>query len=122
MAGAGREKSIAAAVETRHVRLVISKDVLIFGKSSSVIKKASVEEVVQKIELMGDFRGQHILGIIAVHIVELVLGGQPSIRKPGNYTIASACCGLDAHKGSTKPTLVHIAARGIGLHPGDRIW
>lgn len=87
---------VDASEEAGRLRLVglvaLEEQVLLVRKVHAVIDETGVQEVIEQIEFVVDFRSQHVLGIVAVHVMKLILGGQPCIREAGNfhYEISSA--------------------------------
>jgi hypothetical protein len=52
---------------------------LILWRHTAVIEQASMKEVVEEIELVSDFWGNHVVGVVAVHIMKMVLGRHPCV-------------------------------------------
>lgn len=79
---AGRQR-VVIAESGHHVRLARpSKSRALLGlvrRTTAVIEEAGMEEVVEEVELVGDFGSNHVVGVVAVDIMKVVLGRHPCI-------------------------------------------
>lgn len=96
---AGRSAG-SVAVPGQHVRLVCCSGEgtvlrrLVCCQSSAVIQKPAMEEVVQQVEFVRDVRPDHVVGVVAVHLIE-VLSRQPRVREASNWTkVSSYACDI----------------------------
>ncbi len=53
--------------------------VVVAGQGRVIVDQAVVQEVVEQGELIVDLGRDHVLGVVAVHVVEVVLRDQPGV-------------------------------------------